>query len=115
MSTIKRGIYAQVAYSINTLPWNCYGSKVVKPAKYAPGQTLLWLPVFIPRVHLPLYAEPCAAGFPLTCRRLCRKNLDLKEHCIPLARRHVLRTRQWQQHAGLWLYDGDVMVVDRAE
>lgn len=28
------------------------------------GLMLLWPPIFTPRVRVPLYADPCAAGFP---------------------------------------------------
>ncbi len=36
----------------------------MNPVSCTAGLTLLWPPIFTPRVRVPLYADPCAAGFP---------------------------------------------------
>ena len=36
----------------------------MKTAIYAQGLTLMWPPIFTPTVRVPLYADPCPAGFP---------------------------------------------------
>ncbi len=87
----------------------------MKPAEYAPGLTLLWLPVFTPRIRVPLYAEPCAAGFPSPAADYVEKELDLNELCIRRRAYTFFVRASGSSMEGLGLYDGDVMVVDRAE
>lgn len=48
----------------------------------ARGLTLLWPPAITSRVRIPLYAEPCAAGFPSPAQDYVEKELDLNELCI---------------------------------
>lgn len=84
-------------------------------AEYAAGLTLLWLPVFTPRVRVPLYAEPCAAGFPSPADDYVEKELDLNELCIRRRASTFFVRASGSSMEDLGLYDGDVMVVDRAE
>lgn len=83
---------------------------VVKPAEYAPGLTLLWLPVFTPRVRVPLYAEPCAAGFPSPAADYVEKELDLNELCIRRRASTFFVRASGSSMEGLGLYDDDVTV-----
>lgn len=87
----------------------------MKKATCADGLTLFWPPPATPRVRVPLYAEPCAAGFPSPAADYVEKELDLNELCI---RRHASTffvRASGSSMEELGLYDGDVMVVDRAE
>ena len=64
---------------------------------------------------LPLFGEPCAAGFPSPAADYVEDRLDLNELCIlrPAATFFVRASGDSMQDLGLC--DGDVMVVDRAE
>ncbi len=59
-----RILYARLAHSAYRPYERRFGDRIMKPAAYSPGLTLLWPPIFTSRVCVPLYAEPCAAGFP---------------------------------------------------
>ena len=54
----------------------------MKPATYAQGLSPFWPPVKTPRVRVPLFAEPCSAGFPSPAADYIEKELDLNELCI---------------------------------
>lgn len=51
----------------------------MKPATYAQGLMPFWPPLSAPRVRVPLFAEPCAAGFPSPAADYVEKELDLNE------------------------------------
>lgn len=80
----------------------------MKPAVYSSGLTLLWLPVFTPRVRVQLYAEPCAAGFPSPAADYVEKELDLNELCIRRCASTFFVRASGSSMEGLGLYDGDV-------
>lgn len=79
------------------------------------GLTLLWPPVFTPQVKVPLFAEPCAAGFPSPAQDYVEKELDLNELCIRRRASTFFVRASGSSMEDLGLFDGDVMVVDRAE
>ena len=87
----------------------------MKPATCSPDLTLLWPPIFAPRVRVPLYAEPCAAGFPSPAQDYVEKELDLNELCIRRRASTFFVRASGSSMQDLGLFDGDVMVVDRAE
>lgn len=68
-----------------------------------------------PQLKLPLYAEPCAAGFPSPAQDYVEKELDLNELCIRRRASTFFVRASGSSMEELGLYDGDVMVVDRAE
>ncbi|KAF6677127.1 translesion error-prone DNA polymerase V autoproteolytic subunit [Pantoea agglomerans] len=87
----------------------------MKTANYAPGLTFLWPPVFTPPARVPLFAELCAAGLPSPGQDYVEKELDLNELCIrrKASTSFVRASGNSMQESGL--FDGDIMVVDRAE
>ena len=87
----------------------------MKPAVYSSGLILLWPPIFTPRVRVPLFADPCAAGFPSPAQDYVESELDLNELCIRRRASPFFVRDSGRSMEGLGLYDGDVMVVDRAE
>ena len=87
----------------------------MKPAAYGSGLMLLWPPVFTPRVRVPLYADPCAAGFPSPAADYVEAELDLNELCIRRRASTFFVRASGSSMQELGLCDGDVMVVDRAE
>ncbi|MDI9223608.1 translesion error-prone DNA polymerase V autoproteolytic subunit [Pantoea sp. EABMAA-21] len=87
----------------------------MKHATYAQGLSPFWPPVKTPRVRIPLFAEPCAAGFPSPAADYVEKELDLNELCIRRRASTFFVRASGSSMEGLGLYDGDVMVVDRAE
>ena len=87
----------------------------MKTANYAPGLTVLWPPVFTPPARVPLFAEPCAAGFPSPAQDYVEKELDLNELCIRRKASTFFVRASGNSMQELGLFDGDVMVVDRAE
>jgi DNA polymerase V len=64
---------------------------------------------------VPLYAEPCAAGFPSPAQDYVEKELDLNELCIRRRASTFFVRASGNSMQDLGLFDGDVMVVDRAE
>nr|WP_312055708.1 translesion error-prone DNA polymerase V autoproteolytic subunit [Pantoea brenneri] len=76
---------------------------------------LLWPPVFTPRVRVPLYADPCAAGFSSPAADYVESELDLNELCIRRRASTFFVRASGNSMQELGLCDGDVMVVDRAE
>ncbi|MGK3138385.1 translesion error-prone DNA polymerase V autoproteolytic subunit [Pantoea trifolii] len=87
----------------------------MKPATCSRDLTLLLPPIFAPRVRVPLYAEPCAAGFPSPAQDYVEKELDLNELCIRRRASTFFVRASGNSMQDLGLFDGDVMVVDRAE
>ncbi|WP_431022917.1 Protein ImpA (plasmid) [Erwinia rhapontici] len=87
----------------------------MKTANYAPDLTVLWPPVFTPPARVPLFAEPCAAGFPSPAQDYVEKELDLNELCIRRKASTFFVRASGNSMQELGLFDGDVMVVDRAE
>lgn len=87
----------------------------MKQAACSRDITLLWPPIFTPRVRVPLYAEPCAAGFPSPAQDYVEKELDLNELCIRRRASTFFVRASGNSMQDLGLFDGDVMVVDRAE
>ena len=87
----------------------------MKPAAYASGLMLLWPPIFTPRVRVPMFADPCAAGFPSPAQDYVEKELDLNELCIRRRASTFFVRASGNSMQDLGLFDGDVMVVDRAE
>ncbi|QZY97563.1 SamA (plasmid) [Pantoea dispersa] len=87
----------------------------MNPGSYTAGLTLLWPPIFTPRVRVPLYADPCAAGFPSPAQDYVEKELDLNELCIRRRASTFFVRASGNSMRDLGLCDGDVMVVDRAE
>ncbi|MBK0123577.1 translesion error-prone DNA polymerase V autoproteolytic subunit [Pantoea sp. S61] len=84
-------------------------------AKHNTGLTPLWPPIFAPRIRVPLYADPCAAGFPSPAQDFVEKELDLNELCIRRRASTFFVRASGNSMQDLGLCDGDVMVVDRAE
>lgn len=64
---------------------------------------------------VPLYSESCAAGFPSPAQDYVEKELDLNELCIRRRASTFFVRASGNSMQDLGLYDGDVMVVDRAE
>lgn len=91
------------------------GNRCMKLYSYAQGLTQLWPPLFTPTVRVPLYAEPCAAGFPSPAQDYVEKELDLNELCIRRRASTFFVRASGSSMEELGLFDGDVMVVDRAE
>lgn len=87
----------------------------MKPAACVTGLTLLWPPIFTPRVPVPLFADPCAAGFPSPAQDYVEAELDLNELCIRRRASTFFVRASGSSMQELGLFDGDVMVVDRAE
>ena len=87
----------------------------MKPAICCEGLTLLWPPIFTPPVKVPLFADPCAAGFPSPAQDYLEKELDLNELCIRRRASTFFVRASGSSMQDLGLFDGDVMVVDRAE
>ncbi|CUU26271.1 translesion error-prone DNA polymerase V autoproteolytic subunit [Duffyella gerundensis] len=87
----------------------------MKTAIYAQGLTLMWPPIFTPTVRVPLYADPCPAGFPSPAQDYVEKELDLNELCIRRRASTFFVRASGNSMQELGLFDGDVMVVDRAE
>lgn len=87
----------------------------MKPAICCEGLTLLWPPIFTPPVKVPLFADPCAAGFPSPAQDYFEKELDLNELCIRRRASTFFVRASGSSMQDLGLFDGDVMVVDRAE
>lgn len=87
----------------------------MRPLNYKQGLTLLWPPVFTPPLRVPLYADPCAAGFPSPAQDYVEKELDLNELCIKRRASTFFVRASGSSMQELGLCDGDVMVVDRAE
>lgn len=87
----------------------------MKTINYIPGLTLLWPPAITPPLRAPLYAEPCAAGFPSPAQDYIEKELDLNELCIKRRASTFFVRASGSSMQELGLYDGDVMVVDRSE
>ncbi|MDR6295040.1 SOS-response transcriptional repressor LexA [Pantoea dispersa] len=84
-----------------------------EPSSCTAGLTLLWPPIFTPRVRVPLYADPCAAGFPAPAQDYVEKELDLNELCIRRRASTFFVRASGNSMRDLGLCDGDVMVVDR--
>lgn len=87
----------------------------MKAVSYTQGLTLLWPPAFTPPLRVPLYADPCAAGFPSPAQDYVEKELDLNELCIRRRASTFFVRASGSSMQELGLCDGDVMVVDRAE
>lgn len=87
----------------------------MKQSSYAEGLTLFCPPNISPLVRIPLYAEPCAAGFPSPAADYVEKELDLNELCIRRRASTFFVRASGNSMRDLGLCDGDVMVVDRAE
>jgi len=83
-------------------------------SSYTAGLTLLCPPIFTPRVRVPNYAVPCAAGFPSPAQDYAEKELDLNELCIRRRASIFFVRASGNSMRDLGLCDGDVMVVDRA-
>jgi len=87
----------------------------MKGALHIEGVTLLWPPLFTPLVRIPLFAESCSAGFPSPAQDYVEKELDLNELCIRRRASTFFVRASGSSMQDLGLFDGDVMVVDRAE
>lgn len=87
----------------------------MKAVSYTQGLTLLWPPVFTPPLRVPLFSDPCAAGFPSPAQDYVEKELDLNELCIRRRASTFFVRASGSSMQELGLCDGDVMVVDRAE
>lgn len=87
----------------------------MKNLSYTQGLTQLWPPMFTPQVRIPFFAESCAAGFPSPAQDYVEKELDLNELCIRRRASTFFVRASGSSMEELGLFDGDVMVVDRAE
>lgn len=87
----------------------------MKDVSYTQGLTLFWPPLITPPLRVPLYADPCAAGFPSPAQDYVEKELDLNELCIRRRASTFFVRASGSSMQELGLCDGDVMVVDRAE
>ncbi len=67
-----------------------------------------------PKLEIPLFLEPVAAGFPSPASDYCERRLDLNELCIkrPAATYFVRAQGDSMLEAGI--FSGDVLVVDRS-
>lgn len=87
------------------------------PARHtdAPDLKILQLAENRTRLAIPFFADTCAAGFPSPAADFVESELDLNELCIhrPAATYFVRASGNSMEELGL--FDGDVMVVDRAE
>lgn len=77
--------------------------------------TILCPPESCPQLRVPLFADPCAAGFPSPAQDYVESELDLNELCIRRRASTFFVRASGSSMQELGLYDGDVMVVDRAE
>lgn len=77
--------------------------------------TILWPPESCPQLRVPLFADPCAAGFPSPAQDYVESELDLNELCIRRQASTFFVRASGSSMQELGLFDGDVMVVDRAE
>lgn len=87
----------------------------MKPATYASGLTLLWAPNYSPPLKIPFFADACSAGFPSPAQDYVESELDLNELCIRRRASTFFVRASGSSMEELGLFDGDVMVVDRAE
>ncbi|MCQ8230363.1 MULTISPECIES: translesion error-prone DNA polymerase V autoproteolytic subunit [Pantoea] len=87
----------------------------MKPATYASGLTFLWAPNYSPPLKIPLFADACSAGFPSPAQDYVESELDLNELCIRRRASTFFVRASGSSMEELGLFDGDVMVVDRAE
>lgn len=67
------------------------------------------------KLRVPLFADPCAAGFPSPAQDYIESELDLNELCIRRRASTFFVRASGSSMQELGLFDGDVMVVDRAE
>lgn len=67
------------------------------------------------RVLVPLFSDRCPAGFPSPAQDYVEKELDLNELCIRRRASTFFVRASGSSMEDLGLFDGDVMVVDRAE
>lgn len=88
---------------------------MLRKVNFASGLEPLLVSRTLPRVKRPLFAEPCAAGFPSPAQDYVEAELDLNELCIRRRASTFFVRASGSSMEGLGLYDGDVMVVDRAE
>lgn len=77
--------------------------------------TILCPPESCPQLRVPLFADPCAAGFPSPAQDYVESELDLNELCIRRRASTFFVRASGSSMQELGLFDGDVMVVDRAE
>ncbi|MGX9377334.1 translesion error-prone DNA polymerase V autoproteolytic subunit [Pantoea ananatis] len=68
-----------------------------------------------PVMRIPLFVERCAAGFPSPATDYVESELDLNELCITHRAATFFVRASGSSMEDLGLYDGDVMVVDRAK
>lgn len=68
-----------------------------------------------PGMAIPLFADTCAAGFPSPAADYVEAELDLNELCIRRRASTFFVRANGSSMEGIGLFDGDVMVVDRAE
>lgn len=68
-----------------------------------------------PSLAIPLFADTCAAGFPSPAADYVEDELDLNALCIRHRAATFFVRASGSSMEGIGLYDGDVMVVDRAE
>ncbi|MDR6349093.1 S24 family peptidase [Pantoea sp. SORGH_AS_0659] len=80
----------------------------MNPVSCTAGLTLLWPPIFTPRVRVPLYADPCAAGFPTPAQDYVEKELDLNELCIRRRASTFFVRASGNSMRDMGLCDGDV-------
>lgn len=77
--------------------------------------SILWPSETSPKLRVPLFADPCAAGFPSPAQDYVESELDLNELCIRRQASTFFVRASGSSMQELGLFDGDVMVVDRAE
>lgn len=68
-------------------------------------------------VRIPYFAVHVPAGFPSPAEQYLEDELDLNQHLIPFgheASTYLIRVSGWSM-VGAGIYDGDELVVDRAE
>lgn len=68
-----------------------------------------------PGMVIPLFSDTCAAGFPSPAADYVEAELDLNELCIRRRSSTFFVRANGSSMEGMGLFDGDVMVVDRAE
>lgn len=73
------------------------------------------LPAHPSSLQIPLFADACQAGFPSPAGDYVEQELDLNTLCIRHPSATYFLRASGESMKDLGLYDGDILVVDRAE
>lgn len=78
-------------------------------------EAVFTLPAAPSSLQMPLFTEACAAGFPSPAGDYVEQELDLNSLCIRRPAATYFLRASGESMKDLGLYDGDILVVDRAE